>query len=42
MKYGSRVHYLRTAQGFHISYDTYPFNGRSWDLEKQAFVDMID
>ncbi|NHZ66341.1 hypothetical protein [Massilia genomosp. 1] len=42
IKYGSRVHYLRTAEGFYLSYDTYPFNSQAWDLEKKAFVEMLD
>ncbi|NHZ32907.1 hypothetical protein [Massilia rubra] len=42
IKYGSRVHYLRTAEGFYLSYDTYPFNSQAWDMEKKAFVEMMD
>ncbi|NHZ91080.1 hypothetical protein F2P45_18955 [Massilia sp. CCM 8733] len=42
IKYGSRVHYLRMDDGFYLGYDTYAFNGRAWDMEKKAFVEVID
>jgi hypothetical protein len=42
IKYGSRVHYRRSGGSFDLSYDSYPFNGRMWDAEKNAFVDVMD
>lgn len=42
IKYGSRVHYMRTEEGFALSYDNYAFNGQSWNMEKKAFVEMVD
>ncbi|UOD29187.1 hypothetical protein INH39_27835 [Massilia violaceinigra] len=42
IKYGARVHYMRMKDGFHLSYDTYAFNGQVWDTEKKAFVEIMD
>lgn len=42
IKYGSRVHYMRTDEGFALFYDNYAFNGQTWDMEKKAFAEMID
>ncbi|NHZ98496.1 hypothetical protein [Massilia sp. CCM 8734] len=42
IKYGARVVYGRTEDGFHLSYETYAFNSQAWDMEKKAFVEMLD